>query len=103
MAGTLSLAVLLAQRNTGNVVDIIPDKVERINRRVSSIQDAYIEKYLDEKELDLTATLDGENVYREADFIVIVALTNYDLTENFFDCSFEEALIRVTTGWNEKM
>ena len=97
VAGTgyvgLSLAVLLAQHNTVNAVDIIPEKVEKINRKISPIQDDYIEKYLAEKELDLTATLDGEEVYRRADFIIIAAPTNYDPKENFFDCSAVEAVI----------
>ncbi|RKJ43721.1 nucleotide sugar dehydrogenase [bacterium 1XD8-76] len=97
VAGTgyvgLSLAVLLAQYNTVNAVDILPEKVEKINRRISPIQDEYIERYLAEKRLDLTATLDGETVYREADYIIIAAPTNYDPKENFFDCSAVEAVI----------
>lgn len=110
IAGTgyvgLSLAVLLAQHNTVNAVDIIPEKVEKINKRISPIQDEYIEKFLAEKELDLTATLDGETVYREADFIIIAAPTNYDPKENFFDCSavetVMETVIRVTAEQKEK-
>lgn len=97
VAGTgyvgLSLAVLLAQHNIVNAVDIVPEKVEKINKRISPIQDEYIEKFLAEKELDLTATLDGEKAYREADFIIIAAPTNYDPKENFFDCSAVEAVI----------
>lgn len=97
VAGTgyvgLSLAVLLAQHNTVNAVDIVPEKVEKINKRVSPIQDEYIEKYLAEKELDLTATLDGDKAYSEADFIIIAAPTNYDPKENFFDCSAVETVI----------
>lgn len=99
IAGTgyvgLSLAVLLSQNNTVRAVDIQPDKVEKINRRISPIRDEYIEKYLAEKELDLTATLDGENAYREADFVVIAAPTNYDPRENFFDCSAVESVIEL--------
>lgn len=97
IAGTgyvgLSLAVLLARHNTVSAVDIIPEKVEKINRRISTIQDEYIEKYLAEKELDLTATLDGESAYREADFVIIAAPTNYDPKENYFDCSAVETVI----------
>ena len=82
VAGTgyvgLSLAVLLAQHNQVTAVDIVPEKVELINSRKSPIQDEYIEKYLAEKELDLTATLDGEKAYRDADFVIIAAPTNYD-------------------------
>lgn len=99
IAGTgyvgLSLAVLLSQNNTVTAVDIMPDKVEKINRRISPIQDEYIEKYLTEKELDLTATLDGERAYREADFVIIAAPTNYDPKENFFDCSAVESVIEL--------
>lgn len=110
IAGTgyvgLSLAVLLAQNNTVRAVDILPEKVEKINRRIPPIQDEYIEKYLAEKELDLTATLDGEAAYREADFVIIAAPTNYDPRENFFDCSAVEAVIeaviRASTDREEK-
>lgn len=110
VAGTgyvgLSLAVLLAQHNTVNAVDIVPEKVEKINKRISPIQDEYIEKYLAEQELDLTATLDGEKAYREADFIIIAAPTNYDPKENFFDCSAVETVIetviKVAADWKEK-
>lgn len=97
VAGTgyvgLSLAVLLAQHNTVNAVDIVPEKIEKINRRISPIQDEYIERYLAEKKLDLAATLDGEAAYRKADFIIIAAPTNYDPKENFFDCSAVETVI----------
>ena len=97
VAGTgyvgLSIATLLAQHNHVTAVDIIPEKVALINARKSPIQDAYIEKYLAEKELDLTATLDGETAYRDADFVVIAAPTNYDSKKNFFDCSAVEAVI----------
>ncbi len=99
VAGTgyvgLSLAVLLAQRNKVVAVDIIPEKVEKINRRCSPIQDEYIEKYLAEKELDLTATLDGASAYKNADFVVIAAPTNYDSAKNFFDTSAVEAVIEL--------
>lgn len=110
IAGTgyvgMSLAVLLAQHNTVNAVDIVAEKVEKINKRISPIQDEYIEKYLKEKELDLTATLDGESAYREADFVIIAAPTNYDPKENFFDCSAVEAVletvIKATADRKEK-
>ncbi len=89
VAGTgyvgLSLATLLAQHNHVTAVDVIPEKVELINKRISPIQDEYIEKYLAEKDLDLTATLDGAEAYRNADFVVIAAPTNYDPVTNFFD------------------
>ena len=97
VAGTgyvgLSVATLLAQHNRVLAVDILPEKVRLINERKSPIQDEYIEKYLAEKDLDLTATLDGEAAYREADFVVIAAPTNYDSQKNFFDCSAVEAEI----------
>ena len=97
VAGTgyvgLSLAVLLAQHNTVTAVDIVPEKVDMINSKRSPIQDDYIEKYLAEKELDLTATLDGESAYKDADFVIIAAPTNYDPKKNFFDCSAVEAVI----------
>lgn len=104
VAGTgyvgLSLAVLLAQHNKVTAVDIIPEKVERINNRKSPIQDDYIEKYLAEKELDLTATLDGEGAYKNADFVIIAAPTNYDPKQNFFDCSAVEAVIELVLKVN---
>ena len=97
VAGTgyvgLSIATLLAQHHTVTAVDIVPEKVELINRRRSPIQDEYIEKYLAEKELDLTATLDGAAAYRDADFVVIAAPTNYDSQKNFFDTSAVEQVI----------
>lgn len=97
VAGTgyvgMSVAVLLAQHNSVTAVDIVPEKTELINRKKSPIQDDYIEKYLAEKELDLTATLDGDAAYSEADFIVIAVPTNYDSKKNFFDCSAVEAVI----------
>ena len=97
VAGTgyvgLSIATLLAQHNKVTAVDIIPEKVELIRQKKSPIQDDYIEKYLAEKELDLTATLDAEAAYRDADFVVIAAPTNYDSKKNFFDTSAVEAVI----------
>lgn len=99
VAGTgyvgLSIATLLSQHNHVTAVDIIPEKVELINNRKSPIQDEYIEKYLAEKVLDLTATLDGEAAYKNADFVVIAAPTNYDSKKNFFDCSAVEAVIEL--------
>lgn len=99
VAGTgyvgLSIATLLAQHNHVTAVDIIPEKVELINNRKSPIQDDYIEMYLAEKKLDLTATLDAEEAYRTADFVVIAAPTNYDSKKNFFDCSAVEAVIEL--------
>ena len=97
VAGTgyvgLSMATLLSQRHSVMAVDIIPEKVEMINRRKSPIQDEYIEKFLAEKELDLTATLDAEAAYRDAEFVIIAAPTNYDPKKNFFDTSAVEAVI----------
>lgn len=97
VAGTgyvgLSIATLLAQHHHVTAVDILPEKVELINRRQSPIQDEYIEKYLAEKPLDLTATLDAEAAYRDAEFVVIAAPTNYDSKKNFFDTSAVEAVI----------
>ena len=91
VAGTgyvgLSISTLLSQRHKVTAVDVIADKVDRINRRESPIQDEYIERFLREKPLDLTATLDGEAAYRDADFVVIAAPTNYDPKKNFFDTS----------------
>lgn len=104
VAGTgyvgLSIATLLSQHNHVMAVDIIPDKVNLINNRKSPIQDEYIEKYLAEKTLDLTATLDGETAYKNADFIVIAAPTNYDSKKNFFDCSAVEAVIELALKVN---
>ena len=97
VAGTgyvgLSIATLLAQYHPVTAVDVIPEKVEKINRRISPIQDEYIEKYLAEKELDLTATLDGRKAYGDADFVVIAAPTNYDPVKNYFDTSHVEEVI----------
>lgn len=104
VAGTgyvgLSIATLLSQHNHVTAVDIIPEKVELINNRKSPIQDDYIEMYLAEKELDLTATLDGEEAYRNADFVVIAAPTNYDSKKNFFDCSAVETVIELVLKVN---
>lgn len=104
VAGTgyvgLSIATLLAQHNHVTAVDIIPEKVDKINNKISPIQDEYIEKYLSEKELDLTATLDGESAYKTADFIVIAAPTNYDSKKNFFDCSAVETVIELVLKVN---
>lgn len=104
VAGTgyvgLSIATLLAQHNTVTAVDIIPEKVELINNRKSPIQDDYIEKYLAEKKLDLTATLDAESAYKDADFVVIAAPTNYDSKKNFFDTSAVEAVIVLVMKYN---
>ena len=104
VAGTgyvgLSIATLLAQHNHVVAVDIIPEKVEMINNRRSPIQDEYIEKYLAEKELDLTATLDGEAAYKDAEFVVIAAPTNYDSKKNYFDTSAVEAVIKLVMQVN---
>ena len=89
----LSLAVLLAQENQVTAVDIVPEKVEKINNKISPIQDSEIEDYLKSKELDLTATIDGATAYSEADYVIISAPTNYDPQKNFFDCSAVEAVI----------
>ncbi len=104
VAGTgyvgLSIATLLAQNNTVVAVDIIPEKVEMINNKKSPIQDDYIEKYLAEKELDLTATLDAESAYKDAEYVIIAAPTNYDSQKNFFDCSAVEAVIELVLKVN---
>ena len=104
VAGTgyvgLSLAVLLSQSHPVTAVDIIPEKVELINKKQSPIQDEYIEKYLVEKGLDLTATTDGANAYATADFVVIAAPTNYDPQKNFFDMSAVEAVIDLVMSVN---
>ena len=97
VAGTgyvgLSIATLLSQRHQVTAVDVIPEKVDLINQRKSPIQDDYIEKYLAEKELNLTATLDGAKAYGDADFVVIAAPTNYDPVKNYFDTSHVEEVI----------
>ena len=104
VAGTgyvgLSIATLLAQHNKVVAVDIVPEKVEMINNRKSPIQDDYIEKYLAEKELDLTATLDAKEAYTDADFVVIAAPTNYDSKKNYFDTSAVESVIRLVMEYN---
>lgn len=104
VAGTgyvgMSLAVLLAQKNKVYAVDIIPEKVEKINKRISPIHDEYIEKYLSEKELDLTATIDGKSAYKKADFVIIAAPTNYDPIKNFFDTSAIENVIELVISSN---
>ena len=104
VAGTgyvgLSIATLLSQHHEVMAVDIIPEKVEKINKRISPIQDEYIEKYLTEKELNLTATLDAEAAYKDADFVVIAAPTNYDSKKNFFDTSAVEAVIKLVIQYN---
>ena len=104
VAGTgyvgLSLAVLLSQKNQVTAVDIIPEKVKLINNKKSPIQDDYIEKYLAEKELSLTATTDGENAYKDAEFVIIAAPTNYDSKKNFFDTSAVEAVIELVMSVN---
>ena len=104
VAGTgyvgLSIATLLSQHHEVVAVDIIPEKVELINHKKSPIQDEYIEKYLAEKDLNLTATLDAEAAYKDADFVVIAAPTNYDSKKNFFDTSAVEAVIKLVIQYN---
>lgn len=109
VAGTgyvgLSLAVLLSQHNHVIAVDIIPEKVEKINNRISPIQDEYIEKFLNEdksgeRKLDLTVTLDAESAYKDADFVVMAAPTNYDSKKNFFDTPAAEAVIKLVIQYN---
>lgn len=104
VAGTgyvgMSIATLLAQHNEVVAVDIVPEKVDKINSRISPIQDEYIEKYLSEKELNLRATLDAESAYRGADFVVIATPTNYDSQKNFFDTSAVEAVVELVTRVN---
>lgn len=104
VAGTgyvgLSIATLLSQHHQVTAVDIIPEKVDMINQRLSPIQDDYIEKYLAEKNLDLTATLDGAKAYADADFVVIAAPTNYDPVKNYFDTSHVEEVIELVTQVN---
>ena len=96
----LSISVLLAQNNTVTAVDMIPEKVEMVNNKKSPIQDEYIEKYLAEKQLDLVATLDAEAAYKNADFVVIAAPTNYDSQKNFFDTSAVESVIQLVIKCN---
>ena len=104
VAGTgyvgLSMATLLAQHNSVVAVDIVPEKVEMINRRQSPIQDEYIEKYFAEKDLDLTATLDAQAAYKDADFVIVAAPTNYDSQKNFFDTSAVEKVIELVQQYN---
>ena len=104
VAGTgyvgLSMAVLMAQHNKVTAVDIVPEKVSLINEKKSPIQDEYIEKFLREEELDLTATLDAETAYKEAEIVVIAAPTNYDSQKNFFDTSSVEAVIELVLKCN---
>ena len=104
VAGTgyvgLSIATLLSQHHQVKAVDVIPEKVDKINRRESPIQDDYIEKYFAEKQLNLTATLDGASAYRDADYIVIAAPTNYDPVKNFFDTHHIEDVINLVLSVN---
>ena len=104
VAGTgyvgLSIATLLAQHNEVVAVDVLPDKVDKINRKISPIQDEYIEKYLAEKDLNLRATLDGAAAYKDADFVVIAAPTNYDPVKNYFDTSHVEEVIDLVLSVN---
>ena len=104
VAGTgyegLSIATLLSQHHEVMAIDIVPEKVEKINKKISPIQDEYIEKYLAEKELNLTATLDAEAAYKDADFVVIATSTNYDSKKNFFDTSAVEAVIEQVIKYN---
>ena len=104
VAGTgyvgLSIATLLSQHHEVMAVDIVPEKVEKINNKISPIQDEYIEQYLAEKDLNLTATLDAEVAYKDADFVVIAAPTNYDSKKNFFDTSAVESVIELVIKYN---
>ena len=104
VAGTgyvgLSIATLLSQHHQVTAVDVVPEKVEKINKRISPIQDEYIEKYLAEKKLNLTATLDGAAAYKDADFVVIAAPTNYDPVKNFFDTHHIEDVINLVISVN---
>ncbi|MBQ3959548.1 MAG: NAD(P)-binding domain-containing protein, partial [Muribaculaceae bacterium] len=104
VAGTgyvgLSIATLLAQHNEVVAVDVVPEKVDKINNRLSPIQDEYIERYLAEKELNLTATLDAEQAYRDADFVVIATPTNYDSVNNYFDTRHVEEVIELVMRVN---
>ena len=104
VAGTgyvgLSIAILLAQHNHVTAVDVVPEKVELINKRKSPIQDEYIEKYLSEKELDLTATLDGAVAYKDAEFVIIATPTNYNPQKSFFDTSHVEEVIDLVLSVN---
>ena len=97
----LSIATLLAQNNRVELVDVIPEKVDKVNNRISPIQDEYIEKYFKEKKLDLVATLDGASAYKDADFVVIAAPTNYDPVKNFFDTRYVEQVIELVLSVNK--
>ena len=97
----LSIATLLAQNNKVTLVDVVPEKVEKVNARISPIQDDYIEKYFKEKKLDLVATLDGASAYRDAEFVVIAAPTNYDPVKNFFDTKYVEQVIELVLSVNK--
>ena len=97
----LSIATLLAQKNEVILVDVIPGKVDKVNARISPIQDSYIEEYFKEKKLNLTATLDGVSAYKDADFVVIAAPTNYDPVKNFFDTHFVEDVIELVLSVNK--
>ena len=96
----LSIATLLAQNNHVELVDVIPEKVDKVNKRISPIQDDYIEKYFKEKKLDLIATLDGASAYKDADFVVVAAPTNYDPVKNFFDTKYVEQVIELVLSVN---
>ncbi len=96
----LSIATLIAQHHQVTLVDVVPEKVEKVNKRISPIQDDYIEKYFAEKELNLTATLDGESAYKDADYVVIAAPTNYDPVKNFFDTRYVEQVIELVLKVN---
>lgn len=98
----LSIATLLAQHHEVKLVDVIEDKVNKVNKRISPIQDEYIEKYFKEKKLDLVATLDGASAYKDADFVVIAAPTNYDPVKNFFDTKYVEQVIELVLSVNKK-
>ena len=106
IAGTgyvgLSIATLLSQHNKVTAVDVVPEKVEKINNKISPIQDDYIESYLAEKPLNLVATLDGEAAYRDADIVVIAAPTNYDPVKNFFDTHHIENVIDLVRSVNDR-
>ena len=97
----LSIATLLAQHHHVELVDVVPEKVDKVNARISPIQDDYIEKYFKEKKLDLVATLDGASAYKDADFVVIAAPTNYDPVKNFFDTKYVEQVIELVLSVNK--
>jgi len=96
----LSMATLLSQKHSVTVVDVVPEKVEMINRRQSPIQDEYIERYFSQKTLDLTATTDAAEAYRDAEFVIVATPTNYDPKKNFFDTSAVENVVAQVTGVN---